>query len=103
MRKQVFITLILLCFCIMQLHAVDVIFRYDDFRFRHNPTDSALLTLFAKHHIPITIAVIPFDSLGHPIVSDTNSIVYVNKCQIGGGWKSHFMASVINAAPMVVS
>ena len=44
-----------------QIFALDVIFRYDDFRLIDDSLQNKLIEVFASENVPLHIAVIPFN------------------------------------------
>lgn len=55
--KQIFTSLFL--FIALTLNAMNVVFRYDDFRLATDSLDKEMIRLFAAKNIPISLAVVP--------------------------------------------
>ena len=56
--------------------AVDVVFRFDDYRIVSDSLQFEVIKTFERNRIPISIGVIPFDETGQLVCSDTLGIDY---------------------------
>lgn len=65
-------------FNVQSLFAVDVVFRYDDYCLEKNSIQEQILQTFDKHHIPLTIAIIPFDK-NETLLCDSNEVSRLKK------------------------
>ena len=55
----------IMCMCLAsKAYALDVVFRFDDFRLREDSLQEQMLKIFEKNRIPLSIAVVPYNSDG---------------------------------------
>lgn len=61
MRKILFCSF--LCIYIpINSQNIHLVFRYDDYMLKNNSTDSNVVSVFLKHHVPLVLGIIPCDS-----------------------------------------
>lgn len=58
----------------VQMYALDVVFRYDDFRLIDNDFQNQLIEVFAKEQVPLHIAIIPFNQDSTPCIQKGASL-----------------------------
>ena len=72
-----------LCF-VQMISALDVVFRYDDFRLREDSLQDEMIEIFAEEHMPLHIAVIPYNQDTTPILQEGESLERVKELQQQG-------------------
>ena len=67
MKKSIVILVLLMS---VRIYALDVIFRYDDFKLQPSAIQDSLTNLFAEVRIPLHVAIIPFSKDSTPILDE---------------------------------
>lgn len=83
MRRIVFIWFVMVLFGV-QSYALDIIFRYDDFRLQEDSLQDEMIEMFAKENIPLHIAIIPYNQDTTPILQNCQSFEHVKELQRHG-------------------
>ena len=77
--KNLFLTILLLIFSVTYLHAVNVVFRYDDPRLKMDSVNMRVVQLFNTMEIPLSIAVVPCDKEEYPILPSKEDSLYITE------------------------
>ena len=64
--------------------ALDIVFRYDDFRLKEDSLQDCLVETFAAEELPLHIAVIPYNQDTTPILQERTSVERVKELQNQG-------------------
>lgn len=83
MRRIVFIWFVMVLFGV-QSYALDIIFRYDDFRLQEDSLQDEMIEMFAEENIPLHIAIIPYNQDTTPILQNCQSFEHVKELQRHG-------------------
>ena len=75
-----FVTIMSIAHCL----ALDIIFRYDDFRLQEDSLQDEMIEMFAEENIPLHIAVIPYNQDTTPILEESESVKRVKVLQQQG-------------------
>lgn len=82
MKRQ--IVLIVFTLSVAYGWALDVIFRYDDFRLKDDPVQNALMDVFESEQVALHIAVIPFRPDSIPIIENGLALEHIKNLQKEG-------------------
>lgn len=83
MRRIVFIWFVMVLFGV-QSYALDIVFRYDDFRLQKDSLQDEMIEMFAEENIPLHIAIIPYNQDTTPILQNGVSVERVKELQRHG-------------------
>ena len=83
MMKRLYI-LFVIGFSSYKCFALDIVFRYDDFRLKEDSLQDEMIEMFAKEHIPLHIAIIPYNQDTIPILQNCQSFEHVKELQRHG-------------------
>lgn len=79
--KNIFSTILLLILLTPYLQAVNVVFRYDDPHLRMDSVNMRVVQLFNTMEVPLSIAVVPCDNEGYPILPSKEDSLYISELQ----------------------
>lgn len=78
------LTILLLSAGILQINALDIIFRYDDYRFEDDAFQNQMIEVFAEEQVPLHIAVIPYRQDTTAILQDGFAVERTKQLQREG-------------------
>jgi len=71
-------------FIVQMISALDIVFRYDDFRLKTDSLQDKMIEVFASEQVPLHIAVIPYNQDTTPILQEGASVERVKELQRQG-------------------
>lgn len=79
-----FLGVVVFVLMLQDAFAVDVVFRYDDYRMVHSEFQKELVQTFVKHGIPLSLGVIPFDRRGELLIEDDADVATIKELAAKG-------------------
>lgn len=78
--KNILLFLISLIFCFsISAKNIQLVFRYDDFVLKSDSLNEGVVRLFQKHHIPLVLGVIPYNSSEKQILEENYPVLQLLK------------------------
>ena len=79
--KFIILTILLIILSVPYLHAVNVVFRYDDPSLKLDSVNMRVVQLFNTMEVPLSIAVVPCDDEENPILPSKEDYSYIFELQ----------------------